>query len=96
MNIQHTPAPWHAEAVGASGASRCMFDVVSYAPDGSVTCVASSVEGENAGMIEAAPDLLATLEQIARLAREADRSRLDVATMLGDIARAAIAKVAQP
>ena len=45
-------------------------------------------------LIEAAPELLATLEQIARLSREADRSRVDVASMLGDIARAAIAKAA--
>jgi hypothetical protein len=41
-------------------------------------------------------ELLETLAQIERLSREADRERVDVASMLGDIARAAIAKAANP
>lgn len=45
-----------------------------------------------AKLIAAAPDLLATLEQISRLSSEADRRLVDVASMLGDIARAAIAR----
>jgi hypothetical protein len=39
--------------------------------------------------------LLAALAQIERLSRTADRSQVDVASMLGDIARAAIAKATQ-
>lgn len=39
-----------------------------------------------------APDLLAALEQIERLSREADGNLVDVRAMLGDIARAAISK----
>ena len=38
-------------------------------------------------------ELLAALEQIERLGREADGNLVDVRAMLGDIARAAIAKV---
>lgn len=37
-------------------------------------------------------ELLAALEQIERLSGFADRKLVDVPTMLGDIARAAIAK----
>lgn len=40
----------------------------------------------------AAPDLLAALSQIERLTREADGITINVRAMLGDIARAAIAK----
>ena len=37
-----------------------------------------------------APELLASLQQIERLSREADRQAVDVASMLGDIAREAV------
>lgn len=46
----------------------------------------------NARLIAAAPRFFDALEQIARLAKTADRTRVDVATMLGEIADAAIAK----
>lgn len=36
---------------------------------------------------------VAAMEQIERLSREADRSTIDVASMLGDIARAALARI---
>ena len=53
---------------------------------------ARSVEDANARLIASAPDLLAALEQIERLSREADRALVDVPAMLGDIARAALCK----
>ena len=46
----------------------------------------------NAALIAAAPELLAALEQIERLSLEADGTLVDVRAVLGDIARAAIAK----
>lgn len=46
----------------------------------------------NAHLIANAPSMLATLQQIERLSREADGSLVNVTAMLGDIARAAIAK----
>ena len=59
--------------------------------DGKRTIAYIAIGAErHAPLIESAPELLAVLEQIARLSREADRAKLDVATMLGDIARTAI------
>ena len=46
----------------------------------------------NANLITAVPELFEALEQIERLSREADGTLVDVRAMLGDIARAAIAK----
>jgi hypothetical protein len=46
----------------------------------------------DARLIAAAPELLAALEQIERLGREADGNFVDVRAMLSEIARAAIAK----
>ncbi len=45
-----------------------------------------------AGEVSLRSELLAALLQIERLSREANRNMVDVPAMLGDIARAAIAK----
>lgn len=90
----YTPGPWrtarwtcHAETSVLAGDNTLIADC---AP------MAYMVDAiQNARLIAAAPELLATLEQIARLSREADRARLDVASMLGDIARAAVVKVSR-
>jgi hypothetical protein len=49
---------------------------------------------EQGALVRQVEEFRAALGQIARLAQEADRSRLDVATMLGEIARNAIAREA--
>lgn len=100
MNAQHTPGPWIV--IRANG----RVDVI--ATDDPRHSFASAVceiaedddrQGDgvaeaNARLITAAPELFAALQQIERLSREADRSTVDVASMLGDIARTAIVNMA--
>jgi hypothetical protein len=103
----HTPGPWHLGHSGYANTPFIVYPDGQPRPDWRkarpVPYILALVEQDegpdhktqeaNARLIAAAPELLAALEQIKRLSLEADRSRLDVASMLGDIARAAIAKV---
>lgn len=86
MSAQHTPGPWlhqpDQEKIVSSSGQTIVYELNS--------------SEEDARLIAAAPDLLAALEQIERLGREADGSMVDVRAMLGDIARAAIAKATKP
>ena len=101
---KHTPGPWHVmysnqHITSAGGLSVRRIMIHGGKPGGIhhqnvAQCLNEQAEA-NARLIAAAPELLAALEQIKRLSLEADRSRLDVASMLGDIARAAIAKAVQ-
>jgi hypothetical protein len=93
MNTQHTPGQWINTDGGQPTAAVFATEDRLLVANCAFFSEAESLA--NARLIAAAPELLAALEQIKRLSLEADRSRLDVASMLGDIARAAIAKAVQ-
>ena len=92
-----TPGPW----VCGAGNCHTVYGPKKYGHQ-QIIAVCPTQHGErdydsrivlaNARLIAAAPDLYAALEQIERLSREADRSQVDVASMLSDISRAALAK----
>jgi len=84
--MKHTPAPWHV-ALNDRGTAN---EIWSY--DGWVATLQPRIDDEedaNARLIAAAPELLAALEQIARLAHDGQVCA-QVQHALGDIARAAI------
>jgi hypothetical protein len=89
MNTKHTKGPW-------TYTPNTMY--VLGKPDGVPNPVAAPYGRDaeqcqaNAALIAAAPKLLEALQQIERLSREADGKAVDVPAMLGDIARAAVAK----
>lgn len=87
MTLKHTPGPWATNTNGLITAGPRRLHIAQTA----VTGMGHAAEA-NAFLLAAAPELLAALEQIERLSREADRSLVDVRAMLGDIARAAIRK----
>ena len=88
MEEKHTLGPWQIESGGAR-LINTQAHVIS-ASDG-LGPVAYST-GSNARLIAAAPDLLEALQHIERLSRKANDSMVNVPAMLGNIARAAIAK----
>jgi hypothetical protein len=88
MQDKHTPGPWTvAIQEHTSGLARGLQSGWVHGPAGHI-----EVAVPDARLIAAAPSMLATLQQIERLSREADGSLVNVTAMLGDIARAAIAK----
>lgn len=89
MSAKHTPGPWFDDGYRIraphDGDPRCGRIIVEYK-------YAEGFNNADARLIAASPDLMAALEQIERLSREANGSLVDVRAMLGDIARAAIVK----
>ena len=61
--------------------------------DVSAWWVSKEAAQANAQLIAASPKLFTALQQIERLSRDADGSKVDVRAMLGDIARAAVVGV---
>ena len=84
MQAEYTPGPWIVVE-----SKRTLI----VAESGHRVATCEDLSTANARLIAAAPELLAAIKQIARLSETADRHRLDVASMLGDIARAALVKV---
>lgn len=93
MNITHTTGPWKTLTyVPGQDENGDDFEP-QWAVRAANADVCSGIQIDaDARLIAAAPDLLAALAQIERLSREADRKLVNVPAMLGDIARAAIAK----
>lgn len=99
---KHTPGPWRFGEFELYPGADLRFNIsqaegAQYTPhysDVAVTIAGErkSIQEANARLIAAAPDLLATLSQIERLSREADGNLVNVRSMLGDIARAAITR----
>lgn len=88
--MSHTPGPWRND--GAFPRLIVDADGNSIARVVQVTPATAERIMSDARLIAAAPDMAAALAQIERLSREADRAAVDVPAMLGDIARAALAR----
>lgn len=88
----HTPLPWTHSRVWGSEIGISDHKIM----NSGGKSVATDATPQDAALIVRAVNshdaLVAALEQIERLGRECDRNRIDVATMLSEIARAALAK----
>lgn len=92
---KHTQGPWKAVSAAACAEVECM-EIAEVANMRVIPAAGGwptpGAPEDDARLIAAAPELLEALEQIERLSREANGTLVDVPAMLGDIARAAIAK----
>lgn len=97
---QHTPGPWKAELQYGRWYIRQNpndwngggYQHVCNLPAERKGSHYGDMFADNARLIANAPEMLAALQQIERLGREADGNLVDVRAMLREIARAAIAK----
>lgn len=95
MSTQHTPTPWHVAKDDPAAIFNSMGGYVTRI-DGNAVQTRAAIEGNAAFIVRACnahDELVAALAQIARLSAEGEVSA-NMQYALGDIARAALAKVA--